>query len=115
MSSFFRADDFGEAFFQRHHRTRRVIHRQRGLRDIRQVHFITDLEARHIIRAFEEKVLELAGEGQTLIYTYDDQLDDTGIAELLRRLAAQGIDFRELQSSQSSLEDIFVSLVQGRP
>ena len=59
--------------------------------------------------------LELAGEGQTLIYTYDDQLDDTGIAELLRRLAAQGIDFRELQSSQSSLEDIFVSLVQGRP
>ena len=59
--------------------------------------------------------LELAGEGQTLIYTYDDQQDDTGIAELLRRLAAQGIDFRELQSSQSSLEDIFVSLVQGRP
>jgi ABC-2 type transport system ATP-binding protein len=59
--------------------------------------------------------LELAGEGQSLIYTYDDQQDDTGIAELLRRLAAQGIDFRELQSSQSSLEDIFVSLVQGRP
>jgi len=58
--------------------------------------------------------LELAGEGQSLIYTYDDQQDDTGIAELLRRLAAQGIDFRELQSSQSSLEDIFVSLVQGR-
>jgi ABC-2 type transport system ATP-binding protein len=59
--------------------------------------------------------LELAAGGQTLIYTYDDQQDDTGIAELLRRLAAQGIDFRELQSSQSSLEDIFVSLVQGRP
>lgn len=59
--------------------------------------------------------LELAGEGQTLIYTYDDQQDDTGIAELLRRLATLGIDFRELQSSQSSLEDIFVSLVQDRP
>ena len=59
--------------------------------------------------------LELAGEGQTLIYTYDEQQDDTGIAELLRRLATLGIDFRELQSSQSSLEDIFVSLVQDRP
>ena len=36
----------------------------------------------------------------------------TGIAELLRALAAQGIDFKDLQTAQSSLEDIFVSLVR---
>ncbi len=59
--------------------------------------------------------LELSGEGSTLTYTFDAQSDDTGIAELLRRLDKHGIDFKELQSSQSSLEDIFVSLVRARP
>ncbi len=56
--------------------------------------------------------LTLADEGQTLIYTFDAQSDETGIAALLRRLGEHGIDFRELQSSQSSLEDIFVDLVR---
>jgi ABC-2 type transport system ATP-binding protein len=55
--------------------------------------------------------LELSGGGQTLTYTFDTQKEDTGIAELLRALNAQGIDFKDLQSSESSLEDIFVSLV----
>jgi ABC-2 type transport system ATP-binding protein len=55
--------------------------------------------------------LELSGGGQTLTYTFDTQKEDTGIAELLRALAGQGIDFKDLQSSESSLEDIFVSLV----
>jgi len=59
--------------------------------------------------------LELSGEGSTLTYTFDAQSEDTGIAELLRRLDKHGIDFKELQSSQSSLEDIFVSLVRARP
>jgi ABC-2 type transport system ATP-binding protein len=56
--------------------------------------------------------LELSGGGQTLTYTFDTQKEDTGIAELLRALGAQGIDFKDLQSSESSLEDIFVSLVR---
>ena len=59
--------------------------------------------------------LELAANGSELIYTFDAQGDRTGIAGLLRRLNEQGIDFRDLHSSESSLEDIFVSLVSSRP
>ena len=58
--------------------------------------------------------LELAANGSELIYTFDAQGDRTGIAGLLRRLNEQGIDFRDLHSSESSLEDIFVSLVSSR-
>ena len=56
--------------------------------------------------------LELADNGLALIYTYDVQQEDTGIADLMRRLNEQGIDFKDLKSKQSSLEDIFVSLVK---
>ena len=58
--------------------------------------------------------LELSGNGLTLTYTFDTQKEETGIAELLRALAGQGIDFKDLQSSESSLEDIFVSLVHKK-
>ena len=57
--------------------------------------------------------LELVDSGNQLVFTFDAQHEDTGIADLLRRLAAHGIDFKDLQSSQSSLEEIFVSLVKG--
>jgi ABC-2 type transport system ATP-binding protein len=58
--------------------------------------------------------LELSPDGNSLTYTFDAQHEQTGIADLLRRLQEQGIDFKDLQSSQSSLEDIFVSLVSAR-
>jgi ABC-2 type transport system ATP-binding protein len=58
--------------------------------------------------------LALAGEGAELVYTFDAQAEHTGIAELLRELAARGIDFKDLQTRQSSLEEIFVSLVRSR-
>lgn len=58
--------------------------------------------------------LDLAEGGGALIYTFDAQSEDTGIPELLKRLGDLGIDFRDLQTSQSSLEEIFVSLVRGR-
>jgi ABC-2 type transport system ATP-binding protein len=58
--------------------------------------------------------LELSSDGHILTYTFDTQKEDTGIAELLRALGAQGIDFKDLQSSESSLEDIFVSLVHKK-
>ncbi|WP_245919474.1 ABC transporter ATP-binding protein [Melittangium boletus] len=58
--------------------------------------------------------LELADEGHTLVYTFDTQGEETGIAALLRRLGENGIEFKDLHSSQSSLEDIFVSLVTER-
>jgi ABC-2 type transport system ATP-binding protein len=58
--------------------------------------------------------LTLADEGYELIYTFDALKEQTGIAGLLRALAQEGIDFKDLHSSQSSLEDIFVELVNGR-
>ncbi|KFN42579.1 ABC transporter ATP-binding protein [Arenimonas oryziterrae] len=63
--------------------------------------------------ALADLPLELADDGHALIYTFDTQTDDTGIAPLLRRLAEQGIDFKDLHSSESSLEEIFVSLVHA--
>jgi len=56
--------------------------------------------------------LELAADGTQLIYTFDVQADATGIANLLRQLNEQGIDFKDLHTSESSLEEIFVSLVR---
>ena len=58
--------------------------------------------------------LQLSDEGHNLIYTFDAQSDRTGIAGLLRRLAEHDIDFKDLQTSESSLEEIFVSLVRSR-
>jgi len=58
--------------------------------------------------------LELAGGGADLVYTFDAQAEHTGIADLLRELSKRGVDFKDLQTSQSSLEEIFVSLVRSR-
>jgi ABC-2 type transport system ATP-binding protein len=56
--------------------------------------------------------LELAGEGRKLIYTFDANAEHSGIAGLLRRLDELGLEFKDLHTEQSSLEDIFVSLVR---
>lgn len=58
--------------------------------------------------------LALAAEGEELVYTYDTKAERTGITSLLQDLATAGIRFRDLRTSQSSLEDIFVSLVRER-
>lgn len=58
--------------------------------------------------------LELHADGHNLVFTFDAQSEQTGIAELLKDLAQHGIDFKDLHSSQSSLEEIFVSLVSER-
>ena len=55
--------------------------------------------------------LALANEGADLVYTYDTQGERTGITALLGDLNKAGIRFRDLETTQSSLEDIFVSLV----
>ncbi len=59
-----------------------------------------------------ELALELAADGSQLVYTFDSQHEDTGIADLLRRLEKLGIEVKDLNSSQSSLEDIFVGLMR---
>ncbi|HEX8741069.1 MAG TPA: ABC transporter ATP-binding protein [Casimicrobiaceae bacterium] len=58
--------------------------------------------------------LELASGGRELTYTYDAASDASGISALLDDLDRSGIHFRDLQTSQSSLEEIFVSLVTER-
>jgi len=58
--------------------------------------------------------LALAAEGSELVYTYDTQGERTGITTLLGDLNRAGIRFRDLHTTQSSLEDIFVGLVSER-
>ncbi|MGX7703524.1 ABC transporter ATP-binding protein [Methylobacterium sp. Gmos1] len=58
--------------------------------------------------------LALSQDGTALTYTYDTKAERTGITTLLTDLAASGIRFRDLQTRQSSLEDIFVDLVRDR-
>ena len=55
--------------------------------------------------------LELVNDGQCLVYTFDNQSNDSGITELLDDLKAANIRFTDLNTFQSSLEEIFVSLV----
>ena len=56
--------------------------------------------------------LSLEQEGHTLVYTFDAEEDDTGMPSLLRRLDDLNIAFKDLDTSRSSLEDIFVELVE---
>jgi len=55
--------------------------------------------------------LELSEDGSALVYTFDAQGEHTGIGALLQRLNEHGVHFKDIQSSQSSLEEIFVHLV----
>jgi ABC-2 type transport system ATP-binding protein len=57
--------------------------------------------------------LELSPDGMELTYTYDTRRERTGITTLLQTLSEAGVRFRDLQTSQSSLEEIFVSLVHA--
>jgi len=59
--------------------------------------------------------LELSKDGATITYTFDARREGSSIPDLLRDLAASGIDFTDLQTRESSLEEIFVSLVAGHP
>lgn len=56
--------------------------------------------------------LELIDDGNTLVYTYDTQGERTGITPLLQQLSETGIRFKDIHTTQSSLEEIFVSLVK---
>ncbi|WP_091812264.1 ABC transporter ATP-binding protein [Marinobacter mobilis] len=58
-----------------------------------------------------EEPIELSDDGFELVYTFDSQQTQAGVARLLRQLGELGIDYRDLQTRESSLEDIFVGLV----
>lgn len=56
--------------------------------------------------------LSLENEGAELAYVFDGQAEETGIPELIRLLQENGIEFKDLATSESSLEEIFVDLVR---
>jgi ABC-2 type transport system ATP-binding protein len=58
--------------------------------------------------------LKLEAEGHELLYVFDANADRTGIPSLLRRMSECGIAFKDLNTRESSLEEIFVSLVSER-
>ena len=62
--------------------------------------------------ALSDYPLALKSGGLELVYTYDVKSEHGDIASLLRQLSAQGVEFKDLQTNQSSLEDIFVNLVK---
>ncbi|RWH74805.1 ABC transporter ATP-binding protein [Mesorhizobium sp.] len=59
--------------------------------------------------------LELSADGSQLTYTYDNQSDRPGVASLIRDLEAAGVQFRDLDTKNSSLEEIFVNLLRQEP
>jgi ABC-2 type transport system ATP-binding protein len=58
--------------------------------------------------------LTLSPGGGELVFTYDTQAERTGVTTLMGDLTRAGIGFRDLETKQSSLEDIFVGLVSDR-
>ncbi|MFC5067610.1 ABC transporter ATP-binding protein [Flaviflagellibacter deserti] len=58
--------------------------------------------------------IDIEDDGHALVYTVDPEHDQAGVAELLRRLVASNIDFKGVETSRSSLEDIFIDLVRER-
>ena len=64
--------------------------------------------------ALADRGLELGAAGRELVYTYDSQAERTGITRLLNDLTQAGVSFTDLQTRQSSLEDIFVGLMRER-
>ncbi|PBB91262.1 multidrug ABC transporter ATP-binding protein [Mesorhizobium sp. WSM3864] len=59
--------------------------------------------------------LELSADGNELTYTYDSQSDRPGVASLIRDLEAAGIQFHDLDTKNSTLEEIFVNLLRQEP
>jgi ABC-2 type transport system ATP-binding protein len=64
--------------------------------------------------ALSDYNLEISKDGSHLVYTYDTQSERTGITSLLQDLNSAGLSLKDLKSSQSSLEDIFVNLVSTK-
>lgn len=87
-----------------------VLMRKLGRKQL-TLHLQTPLQ--QIPAQLANRQLELSADGNDLIYTFDTQSDSTGIASLLRQLNELGIDFKDLRTEESSLEEIFVSLVRS--
>jgi ABC-2 type transport system ATP-binding protein len=85
------------------------------MRKLGQKQLMLDLvePLRQLPASLADFTLDLTEHGTRLIYTFDSHEQRTDITALLDGLKSAGIAFRDLQTSQSSLEDIFVNLVEG--
>ncbi|MEO8316528.1 MAG: ABC transporter ATP-binding protein [Pseudomonadota bacterium] len=81
-----------------------------GRKELR-LHLLQQLES--IPAALGAYALTLADDGMTLVFTFQNDAERARIAALLREVHQAGIEFRDLETQQSSLEDIFVSLVRS--
>ena len=73
------------------------------------LHLSEPLDA--IPSALSGRGLAIGGDGYDLVYSYDTKSEHTGITALLSDLRTAGVHFNDLETSQSSLEEIFVDLV----
>ena len=62
----------------------------------------------------DQRPMTLSRDGLTLSFTFTGEDEDGGVAELVKRIAAKGVDFKSINMNRSSLEDIFVDLVGKR-
>jgi ABC-2 type transport system ATP-binding protein len=85
------------------------------MRKLGKKQLILDLEApiRELPAALVNRNLSIGREGSELIYSYDGQSEGAGIDALLTDLSRLGIGFTDLQTKESSLEEIFVDLVRA--
>jgi len=67
--------------------------------------------ASHLPPTLADYQLELSDDGNQLTYTYDTMSDSTGITDMLKAIQSAGMSLKDMQIKQSSLEDIFVDLV----
>ncbi len=79
----------------------------------RQLQLVLQKPLAGIPEPLADRGLGLSEDGTVLTYSFDVQRAETGIAPLLKQLSELGIDFKDLHSKESSLEDIFVDLVHG--
>ena len=63
-------------------------------------------------KELSEKNVKLSDDGLSITYIYDTKQKKTGITKLLSNLSNSGINLRDIQTDQSSLEEIFVNLVR---
>ncbi len=87
---------------------KRELMRKLGSKEL-TLHLHNKLDA--VPSTFAAHDLRLSADGCDLIYSYDTRGERTGITSLLNDLRAEGITFRDLDTKQSSLEEIFVNLV----
>jgi len=89
-----------------------ALMRQLGRRELR-LHLTEKLPA--VPAQLAGYALTLTDDGQTLVFGFTEEREQARIPALLREVSQSGINFKDLETQQSSLEDIFVSLVRSRP